>query len=99
MSVYSKPHGVRPQRSSLCRRPPPHSHVSSPECRKGTAVDAARVSYHSFLDCYTVPKFGVLSSHGMSEHLWEATRIDVVSEQCQHLCDSDGKIAEPVMSF
>lgn len=61
----------------------------------GYCSGAARVSYHRFLDCYTVPKFGVLSSHGISE----ATEIDVVSEQCQHLCDSDGKIAEPVMSF
>lgn len=55
--------------------PPPHPHVSSSECRKVTAVDAARVSYHSFLDCYTVPKFGVLSSHGISEHLQDVTEI------------------------
>lgn len=86
--------GARPATGS-----PPHPHVSSSGRRKVTAVDAARVSYHSFLDCYTVPKFGVLSSHGISERLRKATEIDVVSEQCQHLCDSDGKIAEPVMSF
>lgn len=90
---------MRPQRAPSATGPPPHSHVSSSECRGVTAVGAARVSYHSFSDCYTVPKFGVLSSHGISEHLQEVMEINVVSEQCQHLCDSDGKIAEPVMSF
>lgn len=68
VSISPKPHSVKPQLSSATG-PPPHSHVSSSECRKVTAVDAARVSYHSFLDCYTVPKFGVLSSHRISKHL------------------------------
>lgn len=85
--------------SSLCHRPASTFSRKLIRMQGGYCSGAARVSYHSFLDCYTVPKFGVLSSHGISEHLREATEIDVVSEQCQHLCDSDGKIAEPVMSF
>lgn len=53
--------------SATC--PPPHSHGSSPEHVKVAAVDAVRASYHSFLDCYTVPKFGMLRSHRISKHL------------------------------
>lgn len=50
-------------------RPPLHSHGISPEHVKVAAVDAVRASYHSFLDCYTVPKFGMLRSHRISKHL------------------------------
>ncbi|EAX08972.1 hCG2011770, partial [Homo sapiens] len=45
-----------------------HSWLHSSSCIKIIAVDANSVSYHSFLDCYTVPKFGVLISQRILQH-------------------------------
>lgn len=53
----------------------------SSSCIEVIAVDVSMFSYHSFLDCYTVPKFGVLVFQGIIAASSKTTQRNAVSEQ------------------
>lgn len=55
--------------------------------------------YHSFLDCYTVPKLGALIFQGVEQHCQRQRKGMQVQNKSQLPSDNDMKITESVMPF
>lgn len=53
----------------------------SSRCRKVIPVNVSVFRYHSFLDCYTVPKLGALIFQGVAAALSKTTQRNASSEQ------------------
>lgn len=71
----------------------------SSRCRKVIPVNVSIFSYHSFLDCYTVPKMGVLIFQGIVQHCHRQRKGMQVQNKSQLPSDNDMKITESVRPF
>lgn len=71
----------------------------SSRCTEVIAVNVSVLSYHSFLDCYPGPEFGVLIFQGILQHCQRQPKGMPFQNKSQLLSDNDMKITESVMSF